>query len=759
MGGIIFVLSLSYPFIVYFLGKQIPASYIILGLVSVLFMRSAVQYRQQGASNVYMTLAIVTLMTGLFLWKGSMAVMLYPIIMSLSFAFLLGWSLIYPPSLIERIARIIDPNLDSYGVDYTRKVTMFWLGFSLFNALISFSTVLLKDPNIWLLYNGFISYIVIGSLMGVEYFFRGYYKNKYAHKSTFTPVQQLLALRDDDFWKKYWNSPDTTFYSHYIHSMTQRIKKSNAKRMFLISEDRAHFLAGFLAGLYAGVPVVIPQSDAPEFLTDLMEPGDVLLTDRHELKKAIPALIEMSEIYETKAPLIFAPLDPELATVIFYTSGSTGKPKAVEKKLRQLEAEIEVLHNLWGQREGGRFLSTVSHHHLYAFLYSLLWPVCGGFDVERYTFTYWGDLLGKSSAGDFLISSPAHLGRFLILKECEPVAFRYAFSSGAPLSYEAATESKKYLGVLPIEVYGSTETGGIGFRQQEQPSTPWRRFDCVKLFESDDNKLRVESPYIDGDGFFQTEDQITWIDADVFQLLGRADRIVKVEGKRVSLTEIENKLSKTGLVSEAAVLVLEKSYREELGAVIVLSDAGADKLKAVGKMTLKRCLREALAAYFHPVVIPRKWRFIDAIPVNAQGKRQQSALKDLFAANDKSSLGPILQPVIVQKEISQNRVEYCLKIPQDLAYFEGHFNTMPVVPGVVQLKWAVDLARADLGLKGDVSQGSQIKFMKLMRPNDLVSLLLEFNADTSTVSYRYKAGDASYSSGRMTFSAGAPNGL
>ena len=267
-----------------------------------------------------------------------------------------------------------------------------------------------------------------------------------------------------------------------------------------------------------------------------MEPGDVLLTDQPLLVPyAGKTMISMTVRNNPTTPLGictigFGTLDCDFLYVQF----PTGRPKTVEKTLRQLEAEVEVLHALWGQGPQGKFLSTVSHHHLYAFLYSLLWPVCSGFPMERFTFTYWGDLLRKSSPADFVISSPSHLGRFSILGECAPQSYRHVFSSGAPLSYEAAVESKKYLGVTIIEVYREHRNRRYCLSSTGKACHPMAEiFDCVEVSSCPDNKLRVKSPYTGGGGFYQTEDQVTWENANTFHLLGRADRIVKVEGKRI----------------------------------------------------------------------------------------------------------------------------------------------------------------------------------------------------------------------------------
>jgi len=177
-GGILGLLALAYPTIVYLLGNRLPASSIIIGLIFILLARSIFQYRHQGASNIYLTLIVTAILGGLYFRDEQMAVYMYPVLMSLSFASVLGRSLIYPPSLIERFARLMEPDLDARGIAYTRNVTVTWLVFSLLNACISFSTVILNDEGIWWLYNGFISYVLIGLLMAGEYIYRGYYKAK-----------------------------------------------------------------------------------------------------------------------------------------------------------------------------------------------------------------------------------------------------------------------------------------------------------------------------------------------------------------------------------------------------------------------------------------------------------------------------------------------------------------------------------------------------------------------------------------------------
>lgn len=170
---LLFVLSLMYPFAVYFLRETFSYSCFGVFLIVVLILRA---FLEKNLNQRFLFLMISGIMGTLFFWNDRIAVHLYPVIVSLSFAAVLGWTLIYPPSLIERFARIFEGDLDARGVVYTRKVTILWLLFCVINAGISLATLLIDNPEIWMLYNGLISYVLIGIIMGSEYLFRIYYK-------------------------------------------------------------------------------------------------------------------------------------------------------------------------------------------------------------------------------------------------------------------------------------------------------------------------------------------------------------------------------------------------------------------------------------------------------------------------------------------------------------------------------------------------------------------------------------------------------
>lgn len=97
---------------------------------------------------------------------------LYPVIVNIGMLLLFGLSLFFPPSFIERIARIKEPDLSEAGVRYTRRVTQVWCIFFILNGTAAFITACFMSHEIWSIYNGLIAYILIGLLFGIEYLFR-----------------------------------------------------------------------------------------------------------------------------------------------------------------------------------------------------------------------------------------------------------------------------------------------------------------------------------------------------------------------------------------------------------------------------------------------------------------------------------------------------------------------------------------------------------------------------------------------------------
>jgi acyl-coenzyme A synthetase/AMP-(fatty) acid ligase len=329
----------------------------------------------------------------------------------------------------------------------------------------------------------------------------------------------------------------------------------------------------------------------------------------------------------------FGGIAPRTAMIDLFTSGSSGEPKRVEKSLAQLETEAAALEACWGNAIGpATMVATVPHHHIYGMLFRLIWPLASGRPFDTSLCAEPALLLDTlARAGDaVLVSSPAHLARLpeLISLESLRPAARRIFSSGGPLPAAAALEYKRRLGAAPTEVYGSTESGGIAWREQDagEDGAAWTPFAGMRLRLDPQGALCLRSPYLADDAWLTMGDAAELLPDGRFRLKGRLDRVVKIEGKRISLPELEHALRQHPWVLDAAVVPLAGG-KELLGAVVVLREAS--RLDE-GREPLVGALRAFLLQRFERVLVPRQWRFPARLPADERGKLTASGLGAMF---------------------------------------------------------------------------------------------------------------------------------
>lgn len=123
-------------------------------------------------SRGFFLLSAMVLVLAIVLGKAETAMLYYPVWMNAGMLLLFGWSLCFPPTVVERIATLMDGPLDAKGVAYTRKVTAVWCGFFCANGAIAAFTAWWGDWNLWLWYNGAVSYALMGLLMLLEWLVR-----------------------------------------------------------------------------------------------------------------------------------------------------------------------------------------------------------------------------------------------------------------------------------------------------------------------------------------------------------------------------------------------------------------------------------------------------------------------------------------------------------------------------------------------------------------------------------------------------------
>jgi 3-hydroxymyristoyl/3-hydroxydecanoyl-(acyl carrier protein) dehydratase len=111
----------------------------------------------------------------------------------------------------------------------------------------------------------------------------------------------------------------------------------------------------------------------------------------------------------------------------------------------------------------------------------------------------------------------------------------------------------------------------------------------------------------------------------------------------------------------------------------------------------------------------------------------------------------IILPTISNVERTAAGVRLNLEIAADLPYFRGHFPQVPLLPGVVQLTWAIKLARLHLNISGQFQSLAGIKFMRVIQPGSTVELLLAHQAERNTVEFEYCIESQSCSTGKVRF--------
>jgi acyl-CoA synthetase (AMP-forming)/AMP-acid ligase II len=314
---------------------------------------------------------------------------------------------------------------------------------------------------------------------------------------------------------------------------------------------------------------------------------------------------------DASAPLLA--LDEDALELVVFTSGSTGAPTAIGKYLRQLTREVDALQAAFGEQlEGAQIHGTVSHQHIYGLLFRVLWPLVAGRAILPRRFFHEDLISALAQQDSVLVATPAHLKRLPEQLDWPSLGgrLRAVFSSGGPLPTDAALQARALLGVAPTEVFGSSETGGIAWRQWSAEQPQWHPLPGVS-WRIDDGCLSVSSPHLAEAGWWQTQDRVEADAGRSFRLLGRADRIVKIEERRVSLDALEQQLCAHPAVQEARVLVLPGA-REQLAAVVVPRVAGVAQWDDAERRRQAQALGAHLAQSHDAVTRPRRWRFVDA---------------------------------------------------------------------------------------------------------------------------------------------------
>lgn len=160
-----------YPLAVYFGIQKYSIEQVSLFVLSIVILRFIFQ-NNKDRQQIMLVIAASGLILFSLLSQNILGIRLYPVLINTSLFVIFTLSLIYPPSFIEKLARLSTPDLPDSGVRYTNNVTKVWCLFFVINGSIAAYTALFSTMEVWALYNGFFSYLAMGFIFTVEFFVR-----------------------------------------------------------------------------------------------------------------------------------------------------------------------------------------------------------------------------------------------------------------------------------------------------------------------------------------------------------------------------------------------------------------------------------------------------------------------------------------------------------------------------------------------------------------------------------------------------------
>ncbi|AQS86754.1 acyl-coenzyme A synthetase [Neoasaia chiangmaiensis NBRC 101099] len=473
--------------------------------------------------------------------------------------------------------------------------------------------------------------------------------------------------------------------------------------------DTGRFMFLFAATLLRGKHALLTSERAADRLFDLLTTHDAIAVtvegdpDASSLPEGGIVLPDPWAWNRTTDDVPVNPSFPadRLAAIVF-TSGSTGRPIGHRKSWGALVARsVAALDLLDPETESACIIGTVPPYHMYGFetlvLQSLNTRVSLSVGPSRYP-ADWQDQLRQAPAPRMLVTTPLQL-RSLCRAGLDLPPVRRVISAAAPLDASVAADAEEMLKTEVMEIYGATEIGSAATRRTlEGPE--WRLYDGIELSVTQAGAT-IAAP---GAPAYPISDVVERTGARGFRLLGRIGDLIKLGGKRASLSALNAALNAIPGMEDGAFLPPDGER---------LADPAARmQVFAVAPGRTADEILHALKQHIDPIFLPRGIRMLDALPRNAVGKLTLASLRKLASNHeDEESLG-------------------AFNIPADHPCLAGHFPGMPVVPGVMMLDAGLACLANEWGDVGFPVHIRMVKFLKPVFPDETVQFLARRSDNT-----------------------------
>lgn len=497
-----------------------------------------------------------------------------------------------------------------------------------------------------------------------------------------------------------------------------------------LCRDRYRFALGLAAALLRGQTSLMPPNALPETLQQLGSDGRIVVL-HDDPAEAAAGLLTLAVVRPAGlAPAREVPrLAADLEAVCLLTSGSTGPPQPHVKRwgplVANIGAEAQRLAELLGRDSiaGLNVLATVPAQHSYGFESSVLLALLGGAAFDAGRPFYPADIaaeLARLPAPRALVTTPFHLKALLLAGVALPPA-ALVLSATAPLSPQLAAQAEQALDARLVEIYGCTEAGQVAARRTTDGPT-WTTLGALHLWregEGDSERFLVAGGHV-------TEptplaDVLELQDERRFRLLGRANDLIHVAGKRSSLAHLNFHLNRIEGVDDGAFwMPPEQADGVTRPVAFVVAPA-------LSEAQVIQALRERL----EPAFVPRRVIHVDALPREATGKLGARTLEEFARA----------------QLDSETRFE----VPADHPAFEGHFPGQPVLPGVALLDLVLQALATRPALQARVGATpslDEVKFLAPVGPGSALRVLLREQG--AALAFEVRRGPTCVARGRLS---------
>jgi len=302
--------------------------------------------------------------------------------------------------------------------------------------------------------------------------------------------------------------------------------------------------------------------------------------------------------------------------ICLYTSGSTGQPKKITKTWRNMMRSAELAIERFSLGEPCYMVTTVPAQHMFGLETSIFWPLFSRasiwFNKPMFPEEVAHALKANNKQPSFLVSTPLHIKNLVSSSTEWPNNLTRLLSATAPLTKELAVQTECEMNVSVFEVYGSTETASIASRQTALTDV-WQCYTGVEFSKTCDGVVSVKTKGLDS--FQALNDKIECLDETIFRLGKRCTDLVKVAGKRTSLSEINAHLQAVSGIVEGVFIQCKTSERL---AVFVVS--------TLPKPDILAELRKSI----DPTFLPRSIFYIPRLPRSELGKVLYSDLFEML---------------------------------------------------------------------------------------------------------------------------------